>query len=687
MYPLNNQKLEPSPAPVSQKPKNTKSPDISPIEIIENPRISHYKTSFLFEKLSLPLRRIKMALQIGTYKLFNKKTNLAKISLALILILLTSTIAATQLIKTTPRQEPTGLYSKIPDLSSIATSSLFAKVANMGYSGVQTGDDHHDDGGTEGGAIQTVNSYRINKDFNKRPQDEPAVTVNPATGTVVVGANDYGIGGPVGGGVYTHFKNTAFPGETYFPPFPYLCAGGTGSTCAFQGPPAGTGDPTLVYSQKYNEYYYTTIGFGADHCGSGVFLYRSINGLDWTRPVINRLLATATPTGGGLRTVTYWDGGTTGQDCSIFNDKSWMAVDNTPTSPFYGRIYVTWSQFQLDMTGLLIYFKSPIVLAYSDDHGDTFSNPIDVTGTIFPNTNCTFFSTGQPGNTNKCVEDQFSVPQVGTNGKVYIAFINGQHDGHWDQYLLTVVTPAATAGGFTVAGAYLATYPVYDSADDYPTQTTGGQGRSTLCNSNFRLAATESLAIKLDGTNPANDKLYIAWADDRKHAGDFAGGVTVGPRNVGTGYQCPAGKYTDNDVFIIKSNDQGLTWTVPTQVNQDKPANSINNIDQFYPWVSVNSKGQVAVLYQDRRYDTSPIPNKLARATVGTTTDLVQYRETNIAQFPSNLDNAFRDGAFIGDYNNDLITNDGTIYAVWTGVTPGKFDSDIFIAIFNISSS
>ena len=240
-----------------------------------------------------------MTYQIGTYALFNKKTNLAKVSLALIVILLTSTITATQLVKTTPRQEPTGLYSKIPDLSSIATSSLFAKIANMGYSGPQTGDDHHDDGGTEGGAIQTVNSYRINKDYNKRPQDEPAVTVNPATGTVVVGANDYGIGGPVGGGVYTHFKGTSFPGDTYFPPFPLLCGGGTGSTCIYEAPPAGTGDPTVVYSARYNEYYYSSIGFPVDNCASGVFFYRSPNGLDWTRPIINRFAPTAT--GGGIQ--------------------------------------------------------------------------------------------------------------------------------------------------------------------------------------------------------------------------------------------------------------------------------------------------------------------------------------------------------------------------------------------------
>jgi hypothetical protein len=599
-----------------------------------------------------------------------------KLAITLILILLASTLAATSLIKTI-RQDPTGPPGKlIPDLSSIASSSLFAKINNMGYTGPETGDGSNTGTGQDAPPTQTVNSFRINQNYNQRPQDEPALTVNPLNGTVVVGANDYGIGGPIGGGVYTHLKGATFPSPTYFPPFPLFCAGGTGATCAFEAPPIGTGDPALAYSARYNEYYYTSIGFSIDNCASGVFLYRSGNGLDWTRPVINRFLATPTTTGGGLRTVTYWDGGQTGQDCRTFNDKEWIAVDNTAASPFYGRIYVTWTQFNFDPTGLG-YLSSPIVLAYSDNHGDTFSNPIDITGAA-GNQNC--LNPAIPANAGRCVEDQFSSPIVGTDGTLYVAFINGEFStGPRDQYLVSRVHPGSS---FSVDGPFQATFPVYDVANlDYPTQTTGGQGRATLCNSNFRLAATESLAIKLDGTSASNDKLYIAWADDRAHAGQFVG-VTVGPRNVGTGYLCPGTLNTDNDVFIIKSDNQGTSWTPPIQVNQDKAAGTVNNKDQFFPWVSVNQKGQVAVVYQDRRYDTTPIPNKLARATVSTTTDLVTWQETLISQFPSNLDNAFRDGAFIGDYNNDLITNDGTIYAVYTGVTPGKFDSDIFIAIF-----
>ena len=621
-------------------------------------------------------------------KIFSRKILTSNTGIAIIAILLASTLLGTGIVKPI-RQDPTGPPPKIPMLSQVGTLSMFAKVANLGYTGDQTAtDDNGDDngGGIEGGPPGFVPSYQLDQSFNQRPRDEPAVTVNPATGTVVAGANDYGIGGPVGGGSYTHLPGTSFPATTYMPPFPLLCGGGTGSNCIYSAPPAGTGDPTLAFSLKDNEYYYTTIGLAGDNCANGVFLYRSPNGLDWTRPVINRFNPTST--GGGLRTITYWDGGASGQDCSIFNDKSWMTIDNSPASPFYGRIYVTWTQFRLDPSGNA-YMSSPIVLAYSDDKGNTFSNPIDITGAP-ANVNC--LHPAIPTNTGRCVEDQFSSPVVASDGTVFVAFINGQFStGPRDQYLVSRVHPAATPSGFAVDGPFQATFPVYDVAGlDYPLQTTGGQGRATLCNSNFRLASTESLAI-----NPTNGKLYIAWADDRVHGGEFSG-ETVGPRtsNPATSYLCPAGKNTDNDVFIVASADKAASWTSPIQVNQDKAPGTVNNKDQFYPWVSVNSKGQVVVLYLDRRYDNNPIPNKYSRATVGYTTDLVHWAETLIAGFASNDDNAFRSGAFIGDYNNVLITDNGNVYAVWTGVKPGKtfegnpvLASDIFIAIYNVNGS
>src|SRR5437899_9878880 len=166
----------------------------------------------------------------------------------------------------------------------------------------------------------------------------------------------------------------------------------------------------------------------------------------------------------------------------------------------------------------------------------------------------------------------------------------------------------------------------YDSEKYHPTQNTSVLGSQSLYNSNFREISACNMAIRHDGdNNPANDVLYVTWSDDRAKAGMFPG-VTVGPRS--SGYACPTGLSTDTDVFAVKSSNGGASWTGPIKVNQDKPSVlPANSIDQWFPWVAVNdANGQVTFLYHDRRYDTSPVPYKLARTTITTTTDRPTYK-------------------------------------------------------------
>ena len=54
-------------------------------------------------------------------------------------------------------------------------------------------------------------------------------------------------------------------------------------------------------------------------------------------------------------------------------DKNWMTVDTNPASPFLGRIYVTWTDFRGGSSGS--YSGSPLLLSYSDDRGETWSEP------------------------------------------------------------------------------------------------------------------------------------------------------------------------------------------------------------------------------------------------------------------------------------------------------------------------
>jgi hypothetical protein len=53
--------------------------------------------------------------------------------------------------------------------------------------------------------------------------------------------------------------------------------------------------------------------------------------------------------------------------CTVSDDKDWLVVDNQPLSPFFGRIYVFWTEFLSDSSGNLT--GVPQVLRWSDDGG------------------------------------------------------------------------------------------------------------------------------------------------------------------------------------------------------------------------------------------------------------------------------------------------------------------------------
>ena len=108
-----------------------------------------------------------------------------------------------------------------------------------------------------------------------------------------------------------------------------------------------------------------------------------------------------------------------------FFDKEWLTVDNNPSSPFYGRAYVTTSRFLNDLHGA--YAESPIWLSWSDDGGLTWSTPREISGS---HPSCTFQTAGDTG--TDCDEDQFSVPEVASDGTLYVHFLNGQNEAAWE---------------------------------------------------------------------------------------------------------------------------------------------------------------------------------------------------------------------------------------------------------------
>jgi hypothetical protein len=58
--------------------------------------------------------------------------------------------------------------------------------------------------------------------------------------------------------------------------------------------------------------------------------------------------------------------------------------------------------------------------------------------------------------------------------------------------------------------------------------------------------------------------------------------------------------YCFGDVYLVKSTNNGATWSAPVRINNDNPA---LGIDQFMPHVDVDHHGAVWAVYYDRRFD------------------------------------------------------------------------------------
>src|SRR3954449_8625908 len=461
---------------------------------------------------------------------------------------------------------------------------------------------------------------RANQDFACMPQDETAIDQNPSNSrNYVAGANDYRLGwGSSGFYATTDGGNSWYDGITPFPSLP------NGDNLD------GGGDPVTVFDRA-GVAYYAQINFNRTDDTSGIWVNRSTNGgFTWTRPCV-----AIGPTGpdeqgayGGVGDVRQPGDGTVAfqqDNDSALNgsvpayDKEWITAGPRPTgqsptcfTPFAhnsvpcnsavigsDRLYVTYSLFS--GAGSAQIFEQ-----YSDDQARSWSPPHQVTG------GAAFCAPGgRPG--NGCDDSQGSQPTVNpTTGQLWVGFLNGDTQDE-DQYL--VVT--SKDGGQTF-GPPMRVDTIYDVNE--PRSNNGrtdcnarGQqgGRAVLTNSCFRMdPIMHSIVADKRGGDFADD-LYVALYDNRNG--------TI--RNA------------NNDVFFYRSTDGGATWIGPTRVNNDpsgapanrdcgRRSNSTSSLgtgaancpaagtgnDQWFPWVTINTDGELNVTFHDRRLDTtSPV--------------------------------------------------------------------------------
>ncbi|HEX4817998.1 MAG TPA: sialidase family protein [Nonomuraea sp.] len=340
-------------------------------------------------------------------------------------------------------------------------------------------------------------------------------------------------------------------------------------------------------------------------------------------------------------------------------DKQLMAVDNSVTSPFRDRVYVSWTTFDSDGTAY-------IFGAFSADYGATFSAPVLVSG----DTGLCAETFGIPAPRGRCNVNQFSHPAFGPDGALYVVWANyntaptGPGDNH-----LQMLLARSGDGGAT----FSAPVKVGDFFDfpDCPTYQNGrNPGRSCVpekgptANSVFR--ATNYPYVSVNPRNPA--QVTVAYGsfvnrNSRESDGCVPAGFTAplgNPLYTGVKAGC------NNDIVVSESVDGGASFTGTAADVRDLPSVTDRPgqraTDQFWHGSDYTPGGRFVVTYYDRQYgDAATTGFSDISLSTRAGSGFVTQRVTSSSMPPPSQ----FEGLFFGDYIQ-VSAGPSSAYPLWS---------------------
>lgn len=447
---------------------------------------------------------------------------------------------------------------------------------------IEKNEEHEENEDNTSISILQVDStdFRIST-LNGRPENEPTVAVNRNNPSSIIAASH------------------AYTLASGFPQFGVYRSinGGATFTTSFLPVPAGfrnTGDP-IIDADLNNRWLLAGIAVqpvSATVDRASIIVYRSVDDGQTFSAAIN----------------------VSGINNNFFDDKEYLAFDKSPASTFEGNAYISYTRFTNDAAA-----TSQILLQRSVDGGLTWMAPIAITPAIG----------GAPF-------VQGSNVQVGPNGEVYVAWIEGDFTNA--TFRIRRSDDGGVTFGPTVNVSAIVRVPLTLAAE-VPSWA-------------FRVPTFAFLAVDTSECfGSANfARVYAVW------------------QAYGT---------TNAHILLSFSDDGGATWSAPIRVD-----NSPEDTQNFFPFVAVSPcSGTVTVIYYTNRESSTLLDVYLAVSTNGGAT-FTNSRITDVS-FNPNSDTSFGNpSTFIGDYIYSAfippaLPEPEKLISVWTD-TRSNNSQDIF---------
>jgi hypothetical protein len=378
-------------------------------------------------------------------------------------------------------------------------------------------------------------------------------------------------------------------------------------------------DPSVVYGRRDHAFYVSTLCFAGGT--SQVEVWKSTDdGQSWTPPSkaavpISNVGPGGTPNG------------------HLFYDKELLAVDNVPTSPHFGRLYVTYIRFHLEAPGGTS-DTCPANLAYADRIPT--SNPAR---TSWHHTAVVGANIG--GNGTGASANQWATPVVDPAGGLDVAYVSENCNSGIDSGLFF---KRSTNGGRTFGGRVRIDKPGQFADNPSPDDL--------LPHKSPRIGISPSLTV-----NPVTGSLDYVFQNNENAATSGA------------------------DISFVQSTDHGRTWSNARTLSVDGVGDPAPK-DQFFPWIAADKagpQGTLQAIWFDNRNDPNDVLVETFQAT--STDDGQTWTFQDISSTPWNPNRSFDGaGSFIGDYNG-VAASTRVVYPVWTdgrNSTPSHADTDIF---------